>query len=171
MPELIITAIGANQPGIIQQLSEHLQSHQLNILDSRMSALGGEFAILLLAEGEDDAIATLEHSIQQAGLPLQIHTSPARAATPTTSRPYRVEIMAVDRPGIVHDVSHYLSGLGINIETFDTNHHRAAYSGVKMFTITMTISLPATLTLREFQHGFDSFCDQHYLDMIMEPLR
>ena len=43
--KLVITALGADRPGIVNELSEALYARQLNIEDSRMSVLGGEFAI------------------------------------------------------------------------------------------------------------------------------
>ncbi|MCK5262904.1 MAG: glycine cleavage system protein R, partial [Gammaproteobacteria bacterium] len=49
--KLVITALGADRPGIVDELSNTLLTHQLNIEDSRMSVLGGEFAILLLVTG------------------------------------------------------------------------------------------------------------------------
>ena len=46
--QLVITALGDDRPGIVDELSNALFKHKLNIEDSRMSVLGGEFAVLLL---------------------------------------------------------------------------------------------------------------------------
>ena len=44
--QLVITALGDDRPGIVDELSNALFRHNLNIEDSRMSVLGGEFAVL-----------------------------------------------------------------------------------------------------------------------------
>ena len=54
--ELVITALGEDRPGIVDELSSVLSKKQLNIEDSRMSVLGGEFAILMLVSGASNSI-------------------------------------------------------------------------------------------------------------------
>jgi glycine cleavage system transcriptional repressor len=54
--QLVITALGEDRPGIVDELSNVLGKQQLNIEDSRMSALGGEFAILMLVSGASNSI-------------------------------------------------------------------------------------------------------------------
>ena len=54
--QLVITALGDDRPGIVDELSKALFKHNLNIEDSRMSVLGGEFAVLLLVSGPQQSI-------------------------------------------------------------------------------------------------------------------
>ena len=68
--QLVITALGDDRPGIVDELSNALFKHELNIEDSRMSVLGGEFAVLLLVSGSAQSIddfvadtASLEESL------------------------------------------------------------------------------------------------------------
>ena len=56
---LVITALGDDRPGIVDELSNALFRRDLNIEDSRMSVLGGEFAVLLLVSGSVQAIRAL----------------------------------------------------------------------------------------------------------------
>ena len=39
--QLVITALGEDRPGIVDELSNALTAHDLNIEDSRMGVLGG----------------------------------------------------------------------------------------------------------------------------------
>ena len=67
--KLVISALGADRPGIVDELSNIIYKHSLNIEDSRMTVLGGEFAILLLVSGEQtsiDAFQTQANDIEQA---------------------------------------------------------------------------------------------------------
>ena len=43
--QLVISAIGSDRPGIVEQLTDRIAKLDLNITDSRMTVLGGEFAI------------------------------------------------------------------------------------------------------------------------------
>ncbi len=53
MPQLILTAVGPDRPGIVGELTAMIHSAGGNILDSRMVNLRGEFAILILLEASD----------------------------------------------------------------------------------------------------------------------
>ena len=65
--ELVITALGEDRPGIVDELSNVLSTHQLNIEDSRMSVLGGEFAILMLVSGASNSIDAFIDKIPELG--------------------------------------------------------------------------------------------------------
>ena len=47
---LVISALGRDRSGIVDELSKTILDHDCNLADSRMTVLGGEFAILLLIE-------------------------------------------------------------------------------------------------------------------------
>ena len=50
MPQLILTAVGPDHPGLVGQLTGHLHAAGANILDTRMVNLRGRFAVLILLE-------------------------------------------------------------------------------------------------------------------------
>ncbi len=56
---LVVTAIGQDHPGIVRSFTKTITEHDCNIEDSRMSILGGEFAMILLLSGHWNAIAKL----------------------------------------------------------------------------------------------------------------
>jgi glycine cleavage system transcriptional repressor len=70
--KLVISALGADRPGIVDELSDIIYSHELNIEDSRMTVLGGEFAILLLISGELTALDTLQSELSEIEQTLQM---------------------------------------------------------------------------------------------------
>jgi predicted amino acid-binding ACT domain protein len=49
---LILTAVGPDQVGLVEKLSEFISSHGCNIEDSKMAVFCGEFAVILLITGE-----------------------------------------------------------------------------------------------------------------------
>ena len=102
--ELVITALGEDRPGIVDELSSVLSKKQLNIEDSRMSELGGEFAILMLVSGSSssiddfiDEIQSLEDSLR---MKLQVKLTRKKPESDNLA-PYAVEVVSIDHLGIV----------------------------------------------------------------------
>ena len=56
----VISALGDDRPGIVNDLSRVILDCGCNIEDSRMSVLGGEFALILMTSGSWDGVAKLE---------------------------------------------------------------------------------------------------------------
>ena len=69
-------------PGIVDELSNIIYTHALNVEDSRMSVLGGEFAILLLVSGEQYAIDAIQSQLsdieQSLKMRLLLKTKPQK---------------------------------------------------------------------------------------------
>ena len=83
--QLVITALGEDRPGIVDELSNALTTHELNIEDSRMSVLGGEFAILMLVSGASNSINAFmdETSSLEASLRMKLLVKPTRKKAET----------------------------------------------------------------------------------------
>lgn len=48
---LVVSALGQDRPGIVNELSLAILNCGCNIEDSRMTVLGGEFTVILLVSG------------------------------------------------------------------------------------------------------------------------
>lgn len=169
---LVITALGEDRPGIVNELSKTVFSHGCGIVDSRMAVLGGEFALILMAAGPDEALGALEAALQarQADLGLTItskRTSPRRAQA--GHQPCRVKAVAIDHPGIVHRLAGFFSERSMNIEHLNTDRYAAAHTGTPMFALTMVISVPPGIRLSELREQFIAFCDELNIDAVIEP--
>jgi glycine cleavage system transcriptional repressor len=67
MPQLVITAVGPDRSGLVDDFTGYLHAAGANIADSRMVNLRGQFALVLLAEGSEAALAEVERSLADAG--------------------------------------------------------------------------------------------------------
>lgn len=171
MPEqLVITALGDDRPGIVDELSNALFKHDLNIEDSRMSILGGEFAVLLLVGGTQQSIdnfvadtANLEESLNMKIL--------VKVTSGTTERQamlaYNVEVVAIDNPGIVHNLASFFSSRQVNIVDLNTERYAAAHTATPMFAVNMTIGIPADTPINQLRDEFITMCDELNLDATM----
>jgi len=89
---LVISALGEDRPGIVSQFSKVLLEHGCNIEDSRMTVLGGEFAVMLLVEGKWNTLAKVENSLPELGRQLGmtiISSAPALGPWAATCCPMR----------------------------------------------------------------------------------
>jgi len=165
--KLVISALGADRPGIVDELTNIIYNHSLNIEDSRMTVLGGEFAILLLVSGEQPAIEGLQAKstdIEQA-LQMRLLIKPTTESTPAdNSIPYSVEVAAIDHPGIVNNISRFFSSRNINIVNLQTERYAAPHTGSPMFALHMTIGISADTNIAQLRDDFMQVCDELNLD-------
>jgi glycine cleavage system transcriptional repressor len=165
--KLVISALGPDRPGLVDKLSNIIYSHALNIEDSRMTVLGGEFAILLLVAGEPPSLEALQSQqgeIEQA-LNMSLLIKPTTASNTTDNVvPYTVEVTALDNPGIVHNITSFFSKRDINIINLQTERYFAPHTGSPMFALHMTIGISAEFDIAELRNAFLDACDELNLD-------
>ena len=165
--KLVISALGDDRPGIVDELSNIIYKHSLNIEDSRMTVLGGEFAILLLVSGDQSAIESLQAEstdIEQA-LQMRLLIKPTTESAPAGNNiPYSVEVAAIDHPGIVNNISRFFSSRNINIVNLQTERYAAPHTGSPMFALHMTIGISADTNIAELRDAFMQVCDELNLD-------
>jgi len=171
---LVITAVGSDRPGIVNDLGKSVAESGCNIEDSRMTVLGGEFAVILLVSGRWNQLAKLEGNLPVVGRRLDLQLTIKRTE-PAKSRgnlmPYAVEVVSLDHPGIVHQLANFFSSREINIRDMVTSSYAAAHTGTQMFSVHMTIDVPGSVHISGLREEFLEFCDQLNLDAIMEPVK
>ncbi len=171
--KLVISALGADRPGIVDELSNIIFEHSLNIEDSRMTVLGGEFAILLLVSGDQssiDAVQTQVHEIEQA-LQMRLLIKATTDSSPIENAiPYAVEVAALDHPGIVNNISSFFSERDINIVDLQTESYSAPHTGTPMFALHMTIGISADTNIAQLRDAFMQVCDELNLDAELKNL-
>lgn len=143
MIDLVLTLIGPDHPGIIDSVSDVVAAHGGNWLDSRMAHLAGKFAGVLCVEVADDQVAALEEALgrlEVSGLRVVVERSEPSEPTPESAM--EIELLGLDRPGLVHEISALLAAHRINVEELDTDRGAAAHSGDPMFHAHIRVVIP-----------------------------
>ena len=95
---LAISAIGSDRVGLVHELSKVIADCGGNISESRMTALGAEFAVLMLVTGNWHAMARIETDLklfaEASDITLQIRRTEQRP----DSRLFPYRIMAPPGP-------------------------------------------------------------------------
>ncbi len=171
---LVITAVGDDRPGIVNELTKHILDGGCNIADSRMTILGGEFALILMISGNWNSIAKIEDALPKMGDNLGLSITTKRTE-PRSQKGnllnYHVDALAIDQPGIVHQVTEFFSSRQINIESLNTDSYNAAHTGTPMFAVSMTVNIPAEQSIAQIREQYLDFCDSLNMDGMMEAVR
>lgn len=171
---LVISALGHDRPGIVKDLTQPISETTANILDSRMTILGGEFAVLMMVEGSWDTIAKLEAQLPALEKSLELTIVAKRTDSqqqPVNAIPYSVNVVALDHPGIVNQLADFFSIRKINIQDLYTDSYNAPHTGTPMFTATLVVNIPGDVSIARLREEFFYFCDGMNLDGILEPAK
>ena len=139
-----------------------------------MTALGSEFAMLLLVSGNWATLTKLEKRLNKLGesknLSIAIRQTDARI--PGGDRmPYAVDIVSLDQQGIVFNLANFLATREIEIADVATRSYAAAHTGSPMFAVQMAINVPSTVHIAQLREEFLEICDRLNLDAILEPVK
>ena len=171
----ILTAIGADRPGLVDEVSQFIFERGGNIEDSRMVNLRGQFAMMVLIGGSDASLRKVEAELDALAQSSRLHAEvrPAEAERPAgTTRdaiPYRFTATAIDQQGLAHRISHLLRDLGVNIESLDTRLAAAPYTGAPVFEMELIVSVPRSAPLSKLRDQLGKLCDELNIDWQLEP--
>jgi glycine cleavage system transcriptional repressor len=165
---LVITAVGPDRVGLVEQISQFLLNEGCNIEDSKMAVFCGEFTIILLvsgsAEGLDRVAQSLNDLTLQTGL-VFFSKRPAVRAPAASALPCRLLASCLDHPGVVHQLSSVLSRLGVNIESLETKTEESAMSGTPIFGLDARLSVPAQVNLHQLRQELDEIGRRENIDI------
>ena len=174
MTHAILTAIGADRSGLVDEVSSFIFDRGGNIEDSRMVNLRGQFAIMLLVGGEADVAERLRRDKglleEKSGLQVDVRVAaqPPKAGA-AQAMPFRFVATAVDRAGIVHQVSHLLREMNVNIESLETRLTAAPYTGAPVFEIEADLSVPRSTSVSGLRQRLAAMCDEMNIDWELKP--
>ena len=171
---LVITASGEDRVGLVEKFTSKINEAGCNIEESRMAVLGGQFAIIMLVSGAWNALSKLESQLESLGGQLGlavIHKRTRERERLQPLIPYHVEVVALDHPGIVHSLAGFFARRGINIEELQTDTYPAPHTGTPMFSVAMTVGVPADAHIPTLRGDFFDYCDSLNLDATFEPAR
>lgn len=169
---LVISAIAPNRPGIANEITSLVTYCGCNIIESKMKAMGETFSLVLMAAGEWNAIAKLEHVLPSKASSMQMTTMMQRTEleAPKRELPYRVKIFALDNPGISKEITHYFNEQGINIQEMSCNTYPAQHTSAMVVAIKLTIGIGTGVTVSKVRESFKEFCDKTNLDGEIKPI-
>jgi glycine cleavage system regulatory protein len=138
---LVITFVGPDRAGLVSAVSDAISAHGGTWLESRLARLAGQFAGVVRADAPAEQADALAQALR--GLPgLNVTITRGGGADEPAKRRLRLELLGLDRPGIVRDATRALAALGINIAEFESDLRPAPFSGAPMFHARAVLEAP-----------------------------
>ena len=146
MADLVLTLIGPDRPGLVEALADPVAAHGGNWLESRMAQLAGQFAGILRIEVADGRAAGSSRRCggsSSVGLRVVVEAAPRARAAPAQPRLLELDLVGLDRPGIVREIARALVEHGVNIEELVTDRSTAPMTAELLFRSRARLAVPA----------------------------
>ena len=169
MTSLVLTVIAPDQPGLVEQLSQTIASHQGNWLESSMSRLAGKFAGILIVSVPNDqteALISALDALEDQGLKVIAERS-AEPESEVGCNSISLSLIGSDHPGIVRDISGVLSGYKINVERLGTELISGSMSAEKLFKAEADLMVPADADLDDLQQSLEEIASDLMVDITL----
>ena len=170
----VLTAIGEDRPGLVEEVSQFVLACGGSIENSRMVNLHGQFAIVMLIGGTPEAIDRLGSDLNALSAQTRIHAQltaavPARAR-PAARLPFRLTGRALDQAGLVHSVADLLRSLDVNIESMETTLEAAPITGAPVFAMELIVAVPIDTPVPKLRDELARVCDPLNIDWHLAAL-
>ncbi len=170
---VVLTAVGPDRVGIVADISGAVSTAGCNIEESKMAVLGGEFAVIMLVSGAPGSVDALCRSLPGMREKLSLHLECRPTREPRAGekgRPYLLEAVSLDTPGIVHSVTAILRSHGINIEDLETDTAAAPWTGAPMFRLKAHLIVGPTVSIAALKEELSRLQQEHDLDIALKPV-
>jgi len=152
---IVLTLTGPDRVGIVEEVTGALLDVGANVETSRMSRLGGEFAVLMLASVPETHTGRVEAALAPLVERGYKVTCAVTQGTYDETRAgwlsYRVDVRGADHEGIIHEIAHGLSQQGISIESAEAGTEEAPISGTPLFTMTALVAVPPEVAEQDWK--------------------
>lgn len=166
----IVTFIGDDRPGLVEELSRVIENNRGNWLESRLSQLGGKFAGLVLVTLPDDKGEALEAELKNlsaSGLSVRVTPASSMAAT-ASGRGITLTVIGPDRLGIVREISRTLAQRQVNVVEMDSHVSSAPMSAEMLFRARIDAEIPEHIDLDDLEDTLEEIANDMTLEIELE---
>ncbi|MEL6893634.1 MAG: ACT domain-containing protein [Actinomycetota bacterium] len=171
MVTLILTVIGDDRPGLVQTLADVVVRGGGTWNQSSMSRLGSKFAGIVEVGVSDDVADTLAADLTSIGDDvLNVVVERSGAEPSAIGRAVTLELVGQDRPGIVHEISEALAGLGVGIDDLETTTSSAPMSGEQLFEARAVLAVPDSVERSMLAEALEAIAHELMVDLELADL-
>jgi glycine cleavage system regulatory protein len=165
---LVLTVIGDDKPGIVEQLSDRILATGANWEESRMARLAGKFAGVLRVSVDEEHADSLADELRALGASrLTVVVERSGHPTQPAAQTLQLDVIGNDHPGIVRDISRVLAQHHVNIENLETEVTSAPMSGEALFHAHATVRIPETTTADQLRTVLEALAGELMVDLTL----
>ncbi len=169
---LVVTALGSDDIGVLEAFTKTSKQCGCNIIESKLTTIGEECAILFHLSGSWNTVAKLEAALpglaDQFSLAVSSKRTLPRQKQPAL--PYQVQVIAQDRPGILNELALFFLQQGVYVDQMDCETYEAKNKTV-MTNISFLVNIPARQHIASIRERFMVYCEDRNLDAVLEPFK
>jgi len=164
MKKLVLTVIGEDRVGLVENLSNVLVANHACWLASNLSHLSGYFAGVVEVEVPENYLSGLTDALKNVtGLKVEVHDEVNREIL----SPQEIEFVITgnDRKGIVQELSSIITHKGASIVNFTSNRQSAPNWGGGLFHAVAKVSLPSGMDPDVIAESLEQLASDIVVDM------
>jgi glycine cleavage system transcriptional repressor len=173
----LLSAIGQDRPGLVAELAQLVFDSDANLEDSRMTILGSDFAVILLASSgtpgtADRLLLGAKRLERDHGLTILLRALEGQPRGPVPAPGHvamRVRAAGADKAGIVAGVCRVLAEHAVNIADLATQS-RPGEGGSPHYEMSMMVEVPERLDLQQLRKALDAEADRLMVDVELDPI-
>jgi len=176
---LVLTVIGDDRPGLVEQLATAISRHDGNWLESSMAHLSGKFAGIVCVSVAPTHLDALKDELSiLPGLRITAEVADmgeeaAESACESASekpmgRRLKLVLVGHDRIGIVREVSQVLARHAVNVEDLSTHTASAPMSAAILFHATADLTASPTLDTRALTSDLEQISNDLMVDITLD---
>jgi len=167
---LILTAIGDDRPGLVEELATAISAHGGNWLEASMAQLSGKFAGIVevsVPAGEITELITTLSGLN--GLKVSAEVAAEKKSTPAGRR-LTLALVGHDRIGIVREVAQVLARHAVNVEELQTRTSSAPMSAEILFHCEAELTAAPDFDARILKAALEKLSDDLMVDIRLGEL-
>jgi glycine cleavage system regulatory protein len=167
----VLSATGSDKVGLADDMAAALSAYGIEIEESRMATLEGQFAMVIRICGESRQLTRLRAELptlaDKMGLHLEIKRKGRRRAA-AKGAPYVIESYSVGAPGI-GAVTAILKRHNVNIEDLETDASQTPLSPQITFRMKARVAIPTTTSVASLRGELRSLEREKDIDIVIRP--
>lgn len=171
---LSLVALAPNNDRLAADLTSAVNQRGCEIVECRLSPLGGHTAAVLLISGDWSALGKLESALpglaEQMGLLIQSAHSHIDAQA-SQYRPYVAELVAPQQAKLLYELINFLDNQGVRISEINAQAYESAHTGAGLCNVHMALQIPSDQHPQALRESFMDLCDELQADGMLDPIK
>jgi methionyl-tRNA formyltransferase len=166
---LVATVIGPDRPGIVSLLSERAHGFGANWAESRIATLEGQVAGLVHFEVPSqnaEPMAAALSGLESSGVQVVVARQ-QQIPVPAGRRVIKLELVGLDRPGIVSELSGSLARRRVSIEDLHTEIVDGATPAEHLFKVKAWLVVPESVSNDELRRALEPLTKEMTVDIAL----
>lgn len=168
----ILSALGHDRVGVADDLAAALAERRVDIEGSRMTALGGQFALIVHLSGEEKNLTRLRHELPTIGKNLGFHLllEPMATPRPMDRTPQFLIESYSPGPSGIGAVTAVFKRHDINIEELETDAASAPWTSAIAFRMRARVTIPPSYSVTALREELRELERERDLDIVIKPI-